>query len=127
MDYLFVYGTLMLRYPENPHRALLEKHCTARISEAWCNGELYTLKDYPAMIPGTERVYGEILQVQHAEELFKILDLYEGFYPEAPGKSHYLRVETEVLTSENIPYTCWTYLYNRPVKHLKKLNSGRFF
>lgn len=126
MDYLFVYGTLMLRYPENPHRDLLEKHCRDSF-DAWCPGELYTLKEYPAMIRGAGRVYGEILQLQNVLDLFKILDAYEGFYPDAPEKSYYLRVKTEVYTTENIPCSCWTYFYNRPVKNLKKLDSGRFF
>lgn len=126
MDYLFVYGTLMLRYPENPYRDLLEKHCEGSF-DGWCAGELYTLKEYPAMIAGTGRVYGEIIQLQNEAELFKILDAYEGFYPDAPGRSYYLRVKTEVYNAENMLFSCWTYLYNRPVKNLKKLNSGRFF
>lgn len=126
MDYLFVYGTLMLGYPENPHRELLEEHCSGSFS-GWCSGELYTLKEYPAMIPGTGTVYGEILRVRNAQELFKILDAYEGFYPETPARSHYLRVKTDAFTNGNISYRCWVYLYNLPVKHLKKLDSGRFF
>ncbi|MBX2951049.1 MAG: gamma-glutamylcyclotransferase [Leadbetterella sp.] len=126
MHHLFVYGTLMLKYPANPHRALLEKHCTARFS-GWCSGDLYALKSYPAMIPGPGKVYGEILRLENAPELFRMLDEYEGFYPGNPQKSHYLRVETEAFTEDDTPYRCWTYLYNRPVRHLKKLDSGRFF
>ncbi len=126
MNHLFVYGTLMFSYPENPHRELLEKHCCARF-DGWCRGELYTLKKYPAMISGSEKVYGEILQLQNVQELFSVLDDYEGFYPGAPEKSHYLRVKTDAFTHGNISYPCWTYFYNRPVNHLKKLNSGRFF
>lgn len=126
MDHLFVYGTLMLSYPGNPHRGLLEKYCCTRFS-GWCRGELYTLKKYPAMIPGNGKVHGEVLQLQNAQELFGILDDYEGFYPGKPEKSHYLRMKTDVFTPENISYSCWTYFYNRPVNHLKKLNSGRFF
>lgn len=126
MDHLFVYGTLMPGYPQNPHRALLEEHCLTCFT-GWCRGELYTLKKYPAMISGTGIVHGEILQLTRAEELFKTLDEYEGFYPGNPQKSHYLRVEIDAYTPENEAYRCWSYLYNRPVKHLKKLGSGRFF
>lgn len=126
MDALFVYGTLMLKYPENPHRELLEKHCTGSM-ESWCRGELYTLKKYPAMVSGNGIVQGELLQLQNAQELFKTLDAYEGFYEHSPETSHYLRVKINALTGEGISCLCWTYLYNLPVKHLKKLDSGRFF
>jgi gamma-glutamylcyclotransferase (GGCT)/AIG2-like uncharacterized protein YtfP len=126
MEYFFVYGTLMMKYPTNPYKALLTGHCID-YKEATCRGTLFSLIKYPAMVLGNDIVHGEILTIKNPESLFKILDRYEGFYEKNNDNSIYIRQKHVCLSNTSESYSCWTYIYNKPTANLKRLESGKFY
>lgn len=126
IDSLFVYGTLMLKYPLNPHRALLEKHCLESF-EATTLGILYSLGDYPGMVLGSDIVYGEVLKIEDSETLFGVLDEYEGYYKEKKESSYYIRQRHLCVINTEETLNSWTYIYNKTTTHQKRLNSGKFY
>lgn len=126
MDYLFVYGTLMLKYPYNPFRKVLEKHSTF-YSEASCKGDLYRISDYPGMTLGHGKVFGEILEIKDVETLFFQLDEYEGYTKKDPTASQYLRDRIVCNTESGKDMICWIYIFNKDIKGLRKIENGRFY
>jgi gamma-glutamylcyclotransferase (GGCT)/AIG2-like uncharacterized protein YtfP len=126
MDYLFVYGTLMMKYPSNPYKKLLSKHCI-EINDATCLGTLFTLGKYPALILGNEIIHGEILTLRDPEPLFAILDDYEGYYPEKKESSYYIRQRHNCVINSHKTFNCWTYIFNKSTTHLKRIESGKFY
>lgn len=73
---IFVYGTLcqggcrQTAWPLQPES----------ISTGWTHGTLYSRHDYPALLPGTDRVRGECWQFQSEQmpTVLKTLDRIEG-------------------------------------------------
>lgn len=126
IDKLFVYGTL-LNGIENQFAHYLHIH-SKYVGKGYFFGQLYDIGHYPGAIydPGcNEKVFGDIILLKNKEEALKVLDAYEGV-----GEPHLLpyeyKRETVVVMSEENPVSCWTYLYNHPVNHLKKISSGNY-
>lgn len=126
MEYLFVYGTLMLKYPQNSFRELLSKNCEF-IGEGTCKGQLYMVSTYPALVYGDSIVFGEVLRVNSSENIFNVLDEYEDYHPNNMDSSLYVRTQIEVSLNNEKSITCWTYIYNKSVKSLLPILSGRFY
>lgn len=116
---LFVYGTL--RYLEKNHRFIKNEFCIAQ--QAWVNGRLYqTSHDYPAMILGDERVYGELYEIDEAL-LFKIHELEGCSGPESSDNLFDfvpVRVYTDVKE-----YDAFSYVMNpEKVENKQEIISG---
>jgi pyruvate carboxylase len=123
---IFVYGTLMLRFPENPFYTLLHKHLMMR-EQAYVNGRLYLLGSYPGMIKGDGITAGELLTLNNFNELLPVLDEYEEFYANQPERSLYVRELTFARTRDEKAHTCWTYWYQKEVNPNDYIVSGRFW
>lgn len=126
MNRLFVYGTLQLKYPQNPLATTLRKHLIVG-EEAWTLGELYCISSYPGMVKGEDKVYGEILTLDNFDELITVLDEYEEYNSVNPERSLYIRskIQAENMTGDRI--SCWTYMYNAKVNLKKRILNGRFY
>jgi pyruvate carboxylase len=126
--YLFVYGTLMLDYPQNPLRELLE-NTTVTLGRGRLAAKMYFVDEaYPAIIENLEGesfcVKGEVLEVKQAS-IFTQLDAYEECEPLNNGV--YIRKKKEVVleTSQEVRL-CWIYFFNRPTEGLPQILSGDF-
>jgi gamma-glutamylcyclotransferase (GGCT)/AIG2-like uncharacterized protein YtfP len=128
--YLFVYGTLMKKFSENPFKNLLNQELNY-VGEAYTYGELFLVDYYPALIHNLigekRKVWGEILKVNSPTIVFDILDEYEDFFPNFKDKSLYRReLQDCFLMESEIKVKCYVYLYNQPVNKSKKIPSGKF-
>ena len=123
-NHLFVYGTLMRGY-DNPAAKLLSDRATF-CGEARCQGRLYLVTWYPALVlsdDASDVVSGELFCLHIPEASLAILDDYEGC---ALPQPRYLRQLLPVTRSDGSITEAWTYVYNRPVATLKRIASGRF-
>jgi gamma-glutamylcyclotransferase (GGCT)/AIG2-like uncharacterized protein YtfP len=125
-DRLFVYGTLMRGF-DHPMAQLLARSADF-VGEARCRGRLYLVKHYPGLVLSTdpaEIVFGELYRLRQPAELLREFDMYEacgeGFKP----PTEYIRQMLSV-TSDDGAAEAWSYVYNWPVAHLPRIESGRF-
>jgi gamma-glutamylcyclotransferase (GGCT)/AIG2-like uncharacterized protein YtfP len=124
--HLFVYGTLMRGF-DHPMAKLLSRSAEF-CGEARCWGRLYRVKHYPGLMlsdDANEVVYGELFRLHTPEASFAILDDYEGCGPNV-AEPQYLRQLLPVTGEDGSVIEAWTYVYNRPVTLLKRIESGRF-
>ena len=127
---LFVYGTLRPGLaPAEIAPVVAELH---PIGEGHLHGTLYHLGHYPGLVltPATNQVHGLVFQFpsdpELAASLLAQLDLYEGFYPNSPADSLFVRVLHPVTLATGELLDCWVYLFNQPPGPAPILQSGRY-
>ena len=97
-------------------------------------GFLYDLGEFPGLVEThIERepkpvVQAELYEILDADAL-AILDAYEGFFPEAPEASFYLRewipLEHQANTKSGTePINAWCYFYNESIEGKQLIKSG---
>lgn len=122
---LFVYGSLM----RGMERAdfLNATHKARFLSTAAAPGKLYHLGAFPAMKEGSNgsMVRGELYELLDPQTFFETLDLIEGYWPEQPERSLYVRKLIPVITPEG-EKKAWAYLLNLPFENLKAIPSGDY-
>ena len=126
-DLLFVYGTLMRGY-SHPMARLLAANADF-LGEASCRGRLYKVKHYPGLVLSDEAsdvVFGELYRLRAAEALLREFDIYEACGESFPAPTQYVRQMLPVTLADGSVYDASTYLYNWPVDHLTRIESGRF-
>jgi gamma-glutamylcyclotransferase (GGCT)/AIG2-like uncharacterized protein YtfP len=127
-SHLFVYGTLMIGV-ESRMAGLLQRN-SEWLGAASIPGVLYDLGKYPGAqwIPEhTERIYGQVFRLDEPLFLLQHLDEYEGIDPQNPDAGEYIRkFVPAVLEDDNSVVNAWFYHYNRPIKRLKKIETGRY-
>jgi gamma-glutamylcyclotransferase (GGCT)/AIG2-like uncharacterized protein YtfP len=126
-NHLFVYGTLMRGF-DHPMAQLLSRGADL-IGEARCQGRLYLVTHYPALVLSgdpADVVFGELYRLRVPSELLREFDMYEacgeGFAP----PTEYVRQMLAVTLGDEAVSEAWTYVYNWPVAHLTRIASGRF-
>ncbi len=125
-DLLFVYGTLMRGF-DHPMAKLLSRSAEF-VGDARCRGRLYLVKHYPGLVlsdDAADVVFGELVRLREPEASFAILDEYEGCGP-GVASPQYLRQVLPVTRDDGTVSAAWTYVYNRRVAKLKRIESGRF-
>jgi len=126
-DHLFVYGTLMRGY-DHPMAQLLSRSADF-VSEATCRARLYLVKHYPGLVLSEDArdvVHGEVFRLRQARELLGEFDMYEACGPGFKEPTEYVRKRVKVTLADGADLESWTYLYNWPVAHLARIESGRF-
>jgi gamma-glutamylcyclotransferase (GGCT)/AIG2-like uncharacterized protein YtfP len=113
-----VYGSLKRGYDN--HNILAD--AAQYLGAEWVTGyQLFDLDPLPypgaRAASGDKRILCEIYRVSN--ELLKLLDDLEDFFPETQETSEYIR--TEVLTSFG---KAWIYLYNRDVTGKSLVKAG---
>ena len=95
-DYVFFYGTLMTPF-NRPGRHRVDAKLTF-IGRGRIRAALFDLGIYPAAVPTEDdsRVAGELYELLDGPPVLAILDEIEGFRPNEPERSLYLRVRTDV-------------------------------
>jgi gamma-glutamylcyclotransferase (GGCT)/AIG2-like uncharacterized protein YtfP len=72
-------------------------------------GRLVDLGDYPGLVEGPGQVVADLCRLPNNASLAPF-DAFEGYRPERPEASLYLRVRVRLLEP---PVEAWTYRYNR--------------
>ena len=126
-DHLFVYGTLMRGY-DHPMAQLLSRSADF-VGEAHCRAKLYLVKHYPGLVLSDDAgdiAYGEVFRLRQASQLLREFDMYEACGDGFAEPTEYVRRLLQVALSDGAELEVWTYLYNWPVEHLARIESGRF-
>lgn len=113
-QFLFVYGTLLpgLAPPViAPTVARLR-----RLGRGLVRGQLYDLGRYPGLILAGHgpRVQGQVFALPPDPDVLRRLDRYEGFFPDAPERSEFIRRSWPVMVPGHGALACWVYEYGRP-------------
>ncbi len=122
---LFVYGSLM-RGMERA--AFMRSADKARFVAAGnTRGTLYDLGAFPGMKEGNNGslVHGELYELVDPQTFFDTLDLIEGYWPEQPERSLYVRKLVVVNTAMG-EKSAWAYILNQPLSDLKPIPSGDY-
>jgi gamma-glutamylcyclotransferase (GGCT)/AIG2-like uncharacterized protein YtfP len=122
---VFFYGTLMSGF-RRPGRARLDPKLQAE-GRGSISAALFDLGIYPAAIPANDaRVWGEVHRMLDAEGVLHELDEIEGYRPNEPDQSLYVRVETPVAFEDGRTATAWAYFYNAPLGRAQRIESGDY-
>ena len=125
-DLVFFYGTLMTPF-NRAGRLRVDQHLvyTGRGTIA---GALFDLGIYPAAIPAEDNsvVWGEVYEAIEPEAVLKVLDEIEGHRPNAPERSLYTRVLTDVTLETGRAEKAWVYFYNAPLGQAQRIASGDY-
>jgi len=116
IGYLFCYGSLKRAFNTQDKLGIRQSLTFV----AYCNmpGQLFDLGPYPAMIHGPGIVYGELFEF-HDKEVLTVLDQYEGYQPDDPAASLYIR-ELGSCGERSV----WVYYYQREVRFAERLVEG---
>jgi gamma-glutamylcyclotransferase (GGCT)/AIG2-like uncharacterized protein YtfP len=88
---------------------------------------LYDLGGYPGAVadPNAKgRILGTVMELPEDEEILVRLDRYEGFDPQAPQTSEYIRERQFVELKTGGTMECWFYRYNRKPRDGTQVASG---
>jgi gamma-glutamylcyclotransferase (GGCT)/AIG2-like uncharacterized protein YtfP len=124
---LFVYGTLRRGFRLHRHLVTLGARFESKAKVA---GELFNLGSYPGAKPiGAENswVVGEVFHLRNVDADFKVLDNVEGFIPESPERSEFIRSQARLILSNGDPQTAWVYwLMDDNPGSLQRIPSGDY-
>ena len=124
-DLVFFYGTLMSGF-ERSGRARLDP-LLEPVGRGTIRASLFDLGIYPAAIPSTEsRVWGEVHRMRDVTAVLAALDEIEGYRPDEPDASLYVRVETAVTFPDGRTADVWAYFYNAPLGRAERIESGDY-
>jgi gamma-glutamylcyclotransferase (GGCT)/AIG2-like uncharacterized protein YtfP len=125
-NHVFFYGTLMTGF-NRPGRqrvdSILELTGRGRIRAA-----LFDLGIYPAAVPSDDdsTVRGEVYCMRDVAAVLSTLDEIEGFRPNEPERSLYMRVLTTVTLDDGRELPAWAYFYNAPLGRAERISSGDY-
>jgi len=124
-DLVFFYGTLMSGF-KREGRARLDALLVPQ-GRGWIRASLFDLGIYPAAIPATDsKVWGEVHRMRDVDAVLSSLDEIEGYRPDEPDASLYVRVETGVTFEDDRTAQAWTYFYNAPLGRAQRIESGDY-
>lgn len=120
---LFVYGSLRENF-FNYDIYLKGQVIESQIGKI--KGKLYHMpnKGYPAVVEGTDDVYGEIISIKNFHENLESMDKMEGFIGEGHPNNEYNRVivDVELVESGGVEQA-YSYIYNLPHEEDFKTHS----
>lgn len=126
-DYLFVYGTLAGDRVPQEIAATVKR--LKFVSEGFIFGRLYDMGEYPGAVLDdvrSDKVFGKIFELGADASVLERLDKYEGFDPERPSTSLFLRKRTAINRPNRPTLAGWVYEYNGHVKSASLIKTGRY-
>jgi gamma-glutamylcyclotransferase (GGCT)/AIG2-like uncharacterized protein YtfP len=124
-DLVFFYGTLMTGF-DRRRRVGIDSKLRYR-GRGWIAGALFDLGLYPAAVPASEgRVWGEVFELLDAPSVLPALDEVEGYRPDEPDSSLYIRREVPVGLPDQEEDVAWVYFYNAPLGKAPRILSGDY-
>jgi gamma-glutamylcyclotransferase (GGCT)/AIG2-like uncharacterized protein YtfP len=125
-DRVFFYGTLMTGF-DRRQRAGIDEGKLVYLGRGFIRAALFDLGIYPAAVPDPEgRVWGEVYQMREPAAVLTALDAIEGYCPEEPDASLYMRVEIPVELEDGPAGSGWAYFYNAPLGRAERIASGDY-
>ena len=125
-DRVFFYGTLMTGF-DRRQRAGIDERKLVYLGRGFIRAALFDLGIYPAAVPDPDgRVWGEAYQMKVPSEVLPALDNIEGYCPDEPDASLYMRVEIPIVLEGGTPETGWAYFYNAPLGRAERIASGDY-
>jgi gamma-glutamylcyclotransferase (GGCT)/AIG2-like uncharacterized protein YtfP len=112
-EYLFSYGTLQPGFAPEEVAAAAAK--LRPLGQGFVYGELHELDGYPGAVPdpnSKNRIRGTVLELPEDASVLRQLDEYEGYDPQDPETSEFVRVRQTVELSGGGTMECWIYRYN---------------
>jgi len=88
---------------------------------------LYDLGRYPGAIAdasATGKISGTVMELPDDSDVLRALDEYEGFDPQSPETSEFVRERQEVELASGGTLLCWFYRYNRKIDAARVFPSG---
>src|ERR1035441_2247036 len=124
-QYLFAYGTLQPGLAPTKIARVAEK--LRPVGEGFVRGVLYDLGGSPGAVadPSAKgRILGTVMELPEDESVLERLDRYEGFDPQSPETSEYIRELESVELKAGGTVECWFYRYNRKPRDGTQVESG---
>lgn len=125
-EYLFAYGTLRPGFAPSRVAPLVDR--LEPVGEGILWGFLYDLGEYPGLVLGSQaghRISGSVFRLPEEADFLTALDAYEGFEPDCPEASVFVRLETTVEMMDGTPIACWVYVYSGPTHGFPSIASWR--
>lgn len=126
-NYLFVYGTL-LKKSNNEMSNFLASHAVL-IGKGYFYGNLYEVTWYPGAILSnntSEKVFGMIFKIENSQEVFKVLDDYEGIGEQYSEPHLFKKKLITAFLKDGTPFETFVYVYSQSIIGLKQISSGDF-
>jgi gamma-glutamylcyclotransferase (GGCT)/AIG2-like uncharacterized protein YtfP len=124
-ELVFFYGTLMAGF-DRRRRAGMDARLSY-IGRGSIHASLFDLGLYPAAIPATEgRVWGELYEMADPALVLQALDEIEGYRPDDPDRSLYVRSRAAVTLPDGSERVGWVYFYNAPLGQAERIPSGDY-
>jgi gamma-glutamylcyclotransferase (GGCT)/AIG2-like uncharacterized protein YtfP len=125
-DHVFFYGTLMTPF-NRPGRQRVDSKMTF-IGRGRIRAALYDLGIYPAAVPAADdsQVWGELYQMHDPAAVLGVLDDIEGYRPNEPERSLYVRMLADVTLENERVESAWAYFYNAPLGRAQRIGSGDY-
>jgi gamma-glutamylcyclotransferase (GGCT)/AIG2-like uncharacterized protein YtfP len=92
-------------------------------------GRLYDLGSYPAAVfdaAAPSRVLGDVWRLPAEAIILKEIDGYEGYVPDRPDQSLFVRDLQPVTMAEGAELPCWIYLYQQNLTTACQITSGDY-
>ncbi len=124
-DYLFAYGTLRPGHAPEEVADLVRRF--EPVGKGTVRGTLYDLGSYPgAVLDGgsTRRILGTVFRLPAGNDILPRLDDYEGFDPQAPQRSLFIRRLYPVDLDGGRTLPCWIYEYNGAIESAVIIEGG---
>lgn len=124
-DLVFFYGTLMAGF-DRRRRAGIDAKLTF-VGRGAIRAALFDVGLYPAAVPDPDgQVWGELYATADAAAVLTALDDIEGYTPEHPDRSLYIRNQTAVRLEDESTVSAWVYFYNAPLGKAVRIPSGDY-
>jgi gamma-glutamylcyclotransferase (GGCT)/AIG2-like uncharacterized protein YtfP len=126
-DYLFTYGTLRPVFAPDEIAPVVEK--LRSVGEGFVSGVLYDFGDFPGAVldPLSDRkITGTVFKLPEGAGILRQLDDYEGYDPDDPDKSLFIRSLCSVVLTNGTILECWVYVYNRESGQGRVLINGEY-
>jgi gamma-glutamylcyclotransferase (GGCT)/AIG2-like uncharacterized protein YtfP len=122
---VFFYGTLMAGF-DRRRRAGIDDQLTY-VGRGSIKASLFDLGIYPAAVPAPQGlVWGEVYEVRDPDTVLAALDRFEGYTPDNPDQSLYVRAEAAVTLQDGTSESAWVYFYNAPLGQAQQILSGDY-
>jgi len=124
-EFGFFYGTLMTGFARR-RRLGMDSRMVFK-GRGWIQGALFDLGLYPAAVPSeVDRIRGEVFELSDPESVLAALDEIEGYRPDEPETSLYVRRRVPVHLDDGTTVDAWAYFYNAPLGSAPKIESGDY-
>ncbi|MBI2222715.1 MAG: gamma-glutamylcyclotransferase [Acidobacteria bacterium] len=124
-ELVFFYGTLMTGF-DRRRRAGIDEHIEY-FGRGTIAADLFDLGIYPAAVPAPDgRVWGEVYAVKDRDKALGGLDDIEGYRPDDPDRSLYIRTQVDVALTDGRHERAWVYFYNAPLGRAERIPSGDY-